>query len=136
MKAIRRFLLVLLRYWISISIFTVILVLCFIHIEGLPRTTPTNIDKIVHLLMFLGLSGTVFFDNTRYLRRSVSYGRIVYGSFLFPLIVGGVIEILQEQLTTYRSGDWKDFLFDAIGAAAGALIVLCINCFLKSKTHG
>jgi VanZ family protein len=108
------------------------------HTEKLPmhQTTITNFDKFAHLLMFLGLSGTLFFDNTRYLRRAISRRRIVFGSFLFPLLAGGIIEILQAHLTTYRTGDWKDFFFDILGAAAGALIALLINrCLKKPQAH-
>jgi VanZ family protein len=97
----------------------------------LPSVPMTNFDKIVHLLMFLGLSGVVFFDNTKYCRRRISYQRLVLGSFLFPVVFSGLIEIIQEYFTTNRTGDWMDFLFDGIGGLLGLAICLKINSRLK-----
>jgi hypothetical protein len=99
---------------------------------NMPETL-TVFDKLVHALMFLGVSGTVFFDNTRYFRRATNLQRIFAGSFLFPVFFGGIIEIGQEYATSYRSGDWMDFLFDVMGVAAGFLICLLINRHLKSS---
>jgi VanZ family protein len=92
----------------------------------------TDFDKLVHLLMFLGLSGTVFFDNTKYLRKQISRRRIILGSFLLPTLISGGIELLQEYFTPYRTGDWRDFLYDGIGAFLGLVICLAINRRLKA----
>ena len=92
----------------------------------------TDFDKIVHLLMFGLLSGTVFFDNTRYWKRKISGIRLTMGSFLFPIVFSGLIEVLQEYLSVSRSGDWRDFLFNLIGAGIGWLICQMINLKLKS----
>jgi VanZ family protein len=97
----------------------------------MPAPPVTNFDKIVHLLMFLTLSGGIFFDNTGYLRQRISERRIICGSFLFPLLFSGLIEIMQEYLSLVRSGDWIDFFFDAIGALIGIMICFIINCKLK-----
>jgi VanZ family protein len=51
-------------------------------------------------------------------------------SFLFPVVFSGLIEIMQD-FTTYRSGDWEDFLFDGIGAFVGLMICFGINRKLK-----
>jgi VanZ family protein len=91
----------------------------------------TNFDKLVHLLMFLGLSGAVFFDHTRYLRRQIKSVSLLLGSFLFPVVFSGLIEIMQEYLTSYRSGDWEDFLSDGIGTFVGLTICFIINRKLK-----
>ncbi|GHV30287.1 membrane protein [Bacteroidia bacterium] len=91
----------------------------------------TNFDKLVHFLMFLGLSGVMFFDNSFHLKQKVSGWLIFVASFLFPIIFGGGIEMGQEYLTTTRSGDWMDFLFDSIGIVCGCLVCLLINRKLK-----
>ena len=119
------------KFWISIAFCIVIVVLCFMNTEPLPKVPMTNSDKVVHLLMFLALSGVVFFDNTRYLRRTIGCRWLFGGSFLFPVLVGGLIEIGQTLFTTYRSGDWWDFLFDTIGAMVGFLTCFLINRRLK-----
>jgi VanZ family protein len=120
------------KYWVSIAFCVIILILCFMNLPEMPDGPPMpNFDKLVHLLMFLGLSGTVFFDNSSFLKKKVSYQRIVLGSFLFPTLFSGLIEIMQEYLTTTRTGDWMDFLFDGIGAFLGLAICLKINSRLK-----
>jgi VanZ family protein len=119
------------NYWLSILINLIILTLCLIDTSQIEAPPMTNFDKLVHLLMFMGISGVIFFDNTSYLRKRISSQRIILGSFLFPVIFGGIIEILQAYLTTSRSGDWMDFLFDTIGSFFGILICLVINRMLK-----
>ena len=121
------------KFWISSVLCSVILVLCFMKTDELPESPMTNFDKLVHALMFMGVSGAVFFDNTRYLRQAIGWQRIFWGSLLFPVLMGGLIEIGQATLTTYRSGDWWDFFFDGIGAILGFLICLLINRWLKPR---
>ncbi|MDR3339334.1 MAG: VanZ family protein [Candidatus Symbiothrix sp.] len=112
---------------ISIALIVVILVLCFMNMAPLPAAPVANFDKFVHLLMFLALSGSVFFDNTAYLKKQIDVYRLFLASFLFPTLFSGAIELGQEYFTTTRSGDWWDFLFDGIGAFIGILVCLLIN---------
>jgi VanZ family protein len=121
------------KYGLSILFCAIILVLCFISTKPLPKVPISNLDKIVHLIMFLGLSGVVFFDNTLYLKNKISHQRIVFGSFLFPTLFSGAIELLQEYFTIDRTGDWMDFLFNAIGGFIGLAICITINVRLKKS---
>jgi len=93
----------------------------------------SNFDKLVHIIMFLGLSGVIFFEDTSYLRFPRSRKRIFLVTFLFPTLFGGLVEIIQEYLTTTRSGDWFDFLSDCIGTIIGIGIALLINRHLLRK---
>jgi VanZ family protein len=93
----------------------------------LPAAPMTDFDKLIHLFMFMGLSGVVFFDNTHYLKKKISLQRIFFGSFLFPVLFSGSIEVMQSYFTTSRTGDWMDFLFDGIGSLCGILICWLIN---------
>ena len=119
------------KYWVSVLCIAAIFVLCFMKTSSLPAPPVPNFDKVVHVIMFLGLSGCVFFDNTNYLRVPISKARIFFGTFLFPTLLGGLIEIMQADLTTYRTGDWFDFLFDGVGAIIGMGIALLINRHLS-----
>jgi len=121
------------KYWLSTFVILIIFILCFINTTSFPAPPTLNFDKIVHTILFLGLSSVIFFDNTSYFRFSVSKKRIFWGTLLFPIILGGFIEILQARLTTYRSGDWFDFLFDGIGAFLGWGIALLINRYFLLK---
>jgi len=121
------------KYLLSILVLLIIFILCFMNTSPLPAPPVKNFDKLVHVIMFLGLAGVVFFDNTRYLRFPISNRRIFWGSFLFPLLLGGLIEIMQAYLTRYRSGDWFDFLGDAVGIVLAAGIALLINRYFLLK---
>jgi VanZ family protein len=124
------------KFWISITLYIAVLLLCVIQTGHLPKAPMNDFDKLVHFLMFLGLSGAAFFDNTSYFRRATSKRSIFYGSFLLPFLLGGLIEIIQEYVVHYRTGDWMDFFFDTVGIATGAVICLLINRFLKSPING
>ena len=119
------------KFWLSILVILIIFILSFINTSSLPAPPIVNFDKVVHSILYLGLSGVIFFDNTHYLRFPITKSRIFFGTFLFPVILGGLIEIMQADLTTYRSGDWFDFLFDVVGALVGWGIALLINRYLS-----
>jgi VanZ family protein len=114
-------------YKVSVLITVVILILCFMDTASLPQAPMINFDKLVHLIMFMGLSGVIFFDNTIYLKRKINFRRIFLGSFLLSTLLSGAIEIMQEYFTVARSGDWMDFVFDGIGAFLGSWICFLIN---------
>jgi len=121
------------KFWLSALVILIIFVLCFVNTASLPAAPVRNFDKVVHVIMFLGLSGVIFFDNTRYLRDPISKMRIFWSTFVFPIALGGFIEIMQADLTTYRSGDWFDFLYDIVGALVGWVIASLINSYLLRK---
>ncbi len=115
------------KFWISIFLCITILILCFMNTEPLPKIEMTDFDKLVHYLMFLGLSGTIFFENTKWFRKRISNQRIFWGSFLFPTLFSGAIELMQEYLAPTRSGDWMDFFFDGLGTLTGLVLCWLIN---------
>jgi len=122
------------KYLLSIVVIVIILILCFMSASDFPKVPVRNIDKLVHTIMFLGLSGVIFFDSTSYLRFPISKQQIFWGVFLFPTVLGGLIEILQGALTTTRLADWFDFIFDVVGTIIGIGIAFVINhYFLKKK---
>ncbi len=111
----------------SITICAVILWLCFMSASDLPKVKVTNIDKIVHFVMFMGVSLVVYFENSRFFRNRTSFQSMFFASFLIPVIYSGGIEIAQEYLSSTRSGDWMDFLYDVLGALTGLIICIAIN---------
>ena len=118
------------KYFLSIFVILIIFILCFMDTTPLPAPAISNFDKYVHVIMFLILSGVVFFDNTYYLRFPISKMQIFWSIFLFPAILAGLIEIMQEYLTTTRFGDWLDFLFGVIGTFFGLMIALSYNRYI------
>jgi len=121
------------KYSLSTVYILIICILCFMDTTPLPAPPMINFDKLIHSMMFLGLSGVIFFDSTNYLRKPISKELIFLSIFLFPVILGGLIEIAQEYLTPTRSGDWFDFLFNILGSIIGFGIALSVNWYYLKK---
>lgn len=50
---------------------------------------------------------------------------------LFPMFWGGLMELGQAYLTTYRSGEYLDFLADSVGALLGYATICCLSRVYK-----
>ena len=97
-------------------------ILCFMTIPETPLSSVRFIDKWTHSLIYLvlGLSISLeYIHTTKY----PSPKFIVVWVWLIPGLMGGLIEILQSYCTNgNRSGEWLDFLADAIGSTIAVLI--------------
>lgn len=106
----------------------IIFALCTIHL-GSVTSNPlffAGFDKLVHCGMFFVLVVLL------------GYGLLVQsrlnGNMIRPLVLstfltigyGGIIELLQHYLFTWRSGEWADLFADAVGAFMGLFSFLVI----------
>jgi len=78
-------------------------------------------DKVVHVLMYLGTCGMMWWEYRKSHRRP-DYRRALPAFLVAPVLMSGLIECLQEYATTYRSGDWLDFAANSLGALLAALV--------------
>lgn len=75
-------------------------------------------DKVVHFFMYFGVSG-MFWTEWLLAHKGVVGGRKAYlVCSVFPIILGGLIEIAQEYLSDVRAGDPRDF-----GANCGGILI-------------
>ena len=81
-------------------------------------------DKLVHFCMYAGISGLAWYEYARH-HRKASVGQVVWGAVFCPVVMGGLVELAQAYLTTYRTGDWTDFLANSLGAATASAIAAC-----------
>ena len=98
--------------------------LCLFKPPTLRIQTFEGFDKLTHILMYLGTCSVFWFEYFRS-QFTLSKTRLTIIAVLSPILMSGIIELCQEHLTTYRSGDWFDFLANSAGvlmALAGALI--------------
>ena len=72
-------------------------------------------DKWTHMVMYACLALVIVWEYTRR-HRPVSLVRLFLWGLLFPIALGGIVELLQAYATTYRSGEWLDWAADAVGA--------------------
>ncbi len=77
-------------------------------------------DKVVHAIMYMGLTAVFCFDYYRYPLQPRK--RHLIAALLAAIAIGGAIEIIQEAMHTGRSGDLLDFAADTAGALLGLLI--------------
>lgn len=128
----------LLKYiWLpSIVAITIFYLCCLIPSKNVPYVELDFFipaDKIVHFLMYLGLSGIASF-NYIYIRKGhIIILKLVVFAILIPILYGGLIEIIQAEYFPERSGDWFDFLADSLGSLTALPFALWFRKYLLNK---
>lgn len=92
-----------------------------------------GLDKLVHVAMYLGTCSVFWAE---YAKGKFRWGRLRLAlvAGVFPIAMSGVIELAQEYLTDYRSGDWLDFLANSCGVLlAWALSPVVRRVFAKQN---
>ncbi|MDD2960988.1 MAG: VanZ family protein [Muribaculaceae bacterium] len=79
-------------------------------------------DKIVHLIMFMTLTISALFDYSKKTFPHHLKIKITTALIAGCIVIGGLIEILQEFLTASRSGNFLDFYADIAGILIGLLL--------------
>ncbi|MEI8085197.1 MAG: VanZ family protein [Paludibacter sp.] len=111
-------------YWKSFFV-----IVCILYLSFAPPSTfkkiPTfdNEDKLVHLLMYAGLSAMLIFDFRNHKKENNICSSFVLACLLFPAFLGGLIEILQPRYFAPRTGSWGDFIADILGVFVGWLFM-------------
>ena len=109
------------QYWESLIIIAGILYLSFAPpstFNGVPSFTYE--DKLVHLLLYSGLTFILIFD----FHKRNKHINIKSLSFLFiciftPILLGGLVEILQPIYFAPRTAEWFDWFSDIAGTLLG-----------------
>lgn len=123
-----KFLGVLIRRYI-LTLLTLILILCltFYKPSGIKRTdTIIEIDKVVHFLMYFTLCAVFWYENFKVNLRPRVLPMAVF-AVIVPVVFSGVMEYLQYKLTSYRTGDLADFVFNTVGVFAALLFSLFVT---------
>lgn len=111
---------------------------CLISSDDVPEVEiilPFNIqiDKMVHFSMFFGLSAITAFTYIFFSKGRVNILKLVVGAFVFPILYGGLIEILQDLYFPPRTGDWYDFLADFLGSITALPFAFWFRSILLKK---
>ena len=119
------------KYPFSTLCILIIWILCFIPIPETPLDNISMIDKWTHIVMYGGICGVIWLE---YLakHKKVKWNEIIILALFAPILMGGLIEILQKYCTGgMRSGEWSDFLADTIGVVLafiiGSLLAKCLS---------
>lgn len=119
------------KYPFSICCFLLIWYLSLIFdMPETPLDDVNFIDKWVHIVMYGGTCSVLWIE---YLRSHVSLNRTKLFSlaWLAPIVMSGVIELLQEYCTVNRNGDWYDLLANATGVTLAVAIGLLLRGFVQ-----
>lgn len=121
----------ILKYWKSILVTAVICYLSFAqpnNFEKIPRFQVEYLDKIVHFIMYFVLAMVLLYDRQKNTKQR-KYSSTIIILIVFPVLIGGIIEIAQYQWFYPRTGEWTDWLADILGVSLAALVVFLINKF-------
>ncbi|MDB5138295.1 MAG: hypothetical protein JWR12_211 [Mucilaginibacter sp.] len=113
-----------------------ILIMCTVKLGKVadsPMFFP-GFDKLVHCGFFFVM--VVFYCNGLIRQHSgqiLSYKRILVVTTV-AILYGGLIELLQLLVFTWRSGEWNDLFADAVGASMGAFsLIITVNSINYAK---
>ena len=79
-----------------------------------------NSDKIVHFLMY-GIMATFFLSCLQF-EKGISQPVILLTAIVAAIVLGGLMELAQEFLTTTRHANFGDFIANGVGAIVAALV--------------
>ena len=114
-----------------------ILIICAVNLGSIGHSSIffTGFDKVTHCGLFFVL---VVFCINGFIRQQkvkfLSYNAAIIITLL-ATAYGGLIEILQLTVFTWRSGEWGDFFSDGIGASMASFSILIIGRALGHEKH-
>ena len=72
------------------------------------------LDKWTHLVMYGGTCSVIWCEYLHH-HDHLEWKKLLLWAWLVPTLMGGLLEIVQENCTATRSGEWLDFAADAVG---------------------
>ena len=113
-------------YPLSTLCFTAVWLLSFLPFPEMePLEDVPFADKWTHIVMYGGSCGVLW---TEYMRHHLHPDgeELLFWAWLLPIVMSGIIELLQQYCTTYRSGDWIDMAANIAGVSLAAVYGLML----------
>ena len=96
--------------------------------------TPLNqvafIDKWTHFVMYGGTCSVIWWEYLR-CHRALNPVRLLVWAFVAPILMSGLIELVQAYCTVNRQGEWLDFAANSTGVLLGNLIGIGMHWLRK-----
>ena len=80
-------------------------------------------DKWAHIVMYGGTCCVIWWEYWRQ-HLSPDYEKLFFWAWLSPVLMSGLLELIQQYCTTTRNGDWIDLAANATGVTFAAMIGL------------
>lgn len=116
----------ILKYWKTILATTIICYLSFAQpstFEKIPKISMEHLDKLIHLILYFGLTLAIFYDQRKNIKKTSTIIRYI----AYPIILGGMIEIAQQKWFSPRTGEWLDWLADILGVFLAVILIYIIH---------
>lgn len=121
------------QYTLSFICMVVIWILCLVPIPETPLSQINMVDKWTHIVMFGGWCIVLWLEYGLH-HQVINMKRAIPYAIIFPILMGGLIEIVQQTCTGgNRSGDFIDFIADAIGVLLGAAIGIPLALMISKR---
>jgi VanZ family protein len=106
----------------------VILFFCLIKSSDIPKVNIQNLDKVIHAFFHFVFVLLWFLFFKKKLNSTNPFKPLAI-SFVFSIVFGIIIEMLQQFFTTTRSGDPLDILANLSGATLAVIGIVLLNKF-------
>ena len=120
------------KYPLSIILIGVILFLSFFNPPETPLNEISNIDKVLHFLMYFGFCSVLWFEYFKS-HEQAKASRLIPWGVIAPILFSGLVEIGQQTLTPTRAADWLDFAFNTLGCLTAALVGQLVTRHLAKR---
>lgn len=115
------------RYPFSLTTILIIAYFSFFHPPSLNVPAFQGIDKLAHFCMYAGLSGVLWIEFLfNHKKGLVNMRHAITGAVICPILLGAIIEFMQEYFTKHRQGDYLDFMANT----CGVLMATCIAWYI------
>lgn len=110
-------------YYVGLLLVALITYLSLFRPPQTELDTLVGFDKLVHTGMYFVLSLVLWVEfYVAHRQRPAPWWHVWVGALGCPVAYSGLIELLQAYATSYRSGDWIDFLANLAGALLAAWV--------------
>lgn len=123
------------RYWKSIAITVFVLFLSFFDFaptEAIPRFTWS--DKVMHLMLYLIFGLVLMIDQVWGRNKSYKKRQFLLSTVVFPIVLGGLAELIQHVFFYPRQAEWLDWAGDVVGVLI-AWVIFKNSYLQKMKTN-
>ena len=110
-------------FWIALCWTGVVLFFCLAPSNDIPAVNIHNLDKLVHAFFHFVFTILWFLFFKKQVKKKNQLKLLVV-AVVFSVLFGIGIEILQDQFTTSRNGDFFDVLANFMGAVIAFSFVL------------